>query len=142
MLPHADVDPAALRATRALLRRRLPLTRTRAERLAHIQQTTSPDHLPALGQQRADQANRDGGVERCSAPAVQQRGAVDLALIGGEDQWLSDGEVTLVQTAKPHEAHPVSRLPSIPGLGQLVRVVLRDDIHAMRRFPRVQDVVS
>ena len=41
MLPPADASPAAMRATRDLLRRRLPLTRTRAARLAPIQHTTS-----------------------------------------------------------------------------------------------------
>src|SRR6266705_6827908 len=38
MLPQAYVYPAAMRATRDLLRRRLPLVRTRAARLTHIQQ--------------------------------------------------------------------------------------------------------
>src|SRR2546428_10693893 len=39
MLPQAYVYPAEMRATRDLLRRRLPLTRKRAELLAHIQHT-------------------------------------------------------------------------------------------------------
>jgi transposase len=41
MLPQAYVYPAGMRATRDLLRRRLHLTRKRAELLAHIQQTNS-----------------------------------------------------------------------------------------------------
>src|SRR2546428_7122405 len=43
MLPQASVSPADMRATRARLRRRVPLTRTRAALLAHLQQTTSQD---------------------------------------------------------------------------------------------------
>ena len=39
LLPQADVSPAALRATRALLRRRTPVRRQRAELLTPIQQT-------------------------------------------------------------------------------------------------------
>ena len=39
MLPQADVYPAALRATRDLLRRRLHLMRKRAELLTHLQNT-------------------------------------------------------------------------------------------------------
>lgn len=39
MLPQAYVYPATMRATRDLLRRRMPLMRKRAERLAHIQNT-------------------------------------------------------------------------------------------------------
>ena len=41
MLPQASVYPAERRATRDLLRRRMPLTRKRAELLAHVQKTTS-----------------------------------------------------------------------------------------------------
>ena len=95
-----------------------------------------------MGQKLAYQANREGVVERFSAPAVQTRVEVDLALIDCYDQWLSDVALTLVQTAKPHDAHTWSRLPSVPGIGKIVRVVLLDAIHAIRRFPRVQDVVS
>ena len=42
MLPQASVSPAARRATRDLRRRRLPLTRKRAEWLAPSQQTNRP----------------------------------------------------------------------------------------------------
>ena len=41
MLPQASVYPAERRATRDLLRRRMHLTRKRAELLAHIQNTNS-----------------------------------------------------------------------------------------------------
>ncbi len=96
-----------MRATRDLLRRRLHLTRKRAELLAHIQHTNSQDNLPEIGKKLAYQANRAGVVERFSDPAVQKSVEVDLALIGCYDQLLSDVELTIVQTAKPHDAHPV-----------------------------------
>src|SRR5215831_10017443 len=41
MLPQASVYPGEMRATRDLLRRRMPLMRPRAELLAHIQNTHS-----------------------------------------------------------------------------------------------------
>src|SRR5438876_10861597 len=78
MLPHAYVYPAEMRATRDLLRRRLPLTRQRAELLAHIQHTHSQSNLPEMGKKLAYKANREGGVERFAAPAVPQRVAVAL----------------------------------------------------------------
>ena len=49
MLPQAYVYPAEMRATRDLLRRRLHLTRKRAELLAHIQNTNSQYNLPEIG---------------------------------------------------------------------------------------------
>ena len=45
----AYVYPAEMRATRDLLRRRLHLTRKRAELLAHIQNTNSQYNLPEIG---------------------------------------------------------------------------------------------
>lgn len=47
-----------------------------------------------------------------------------------------------MQTAKPHNAQTLSRLQAVPGIGTIVRVVLLDEIHAITRFPRGQDVVS
>jgi hypothetical protein len=85
MLPQAYVSPAALRATRDRLRRRVHLTRTRAELLPHIQQTNRPDTLPARGQTMADKGNRNGGAERLPEPVVHQRGAVALALMAFYD---------------------------------------------------------
>ena len=41
MRPQADVSPTDMRATRDLLRRRMPLRHTRAELLAHIHNTHS-----------------------------------------------------------------------------------------------------
>jgi transposase len=142
MLPQAYVYPAAMRATRDLLRRRLHLTRKRAELLAHIQNTNSQYNLPEIGKKLAYKANRDGVVERFSDPAVQKSVEVDLALIGCYDQLLSDVELTIVQTAKQHDAHTLYRLQSVPGIGKMLSLVLLYEIHDISRFPRVQDFVS
>jgi hypothetical protein len=104
--PQASVAPAQLRATRALLRRRTHLMRTRAARLAHVQQTTSQDNRPELGKQMAYQANRAGGAERLRDPAGHTALAVDLALSPSDDDLRKDLERSLLNTAKPHEAHP------------------------------------
>jgi transposase len=53
MLPQAYVSPAEMRATRDLLRRRMHLTRQRAEMLAHIQKTNSQYNLPETGKKLA-----------------------------------------------------------------------------------------
>jgi hypothetical protein len=53
MLPQASVSPAERRATRDLLRRRIPLRRTRAALLAHVHNTTSPYNLPEIGKKSA-----------------------------------------------------------------------------------------
>ena len=142
MLPPADVYPAAMRATRDLLRRRMSLTRKRAERLAHIQHTTSQDHLPEMGNKLADTANRDGVAERFPAPAVQQSMHVDLALLGYDDPRLSALEWHLVNAAQPHDAHTLYRLQTVPGIGNILSRVLLDEIPDIQRFPSVQEFVS
>ena len=142
MLPQAYVYPAAMRATRDLLRRRVHLTRKRAELLGHIQNTNSQYNLPEIGKKIAYKANRDGVAERFPDPAVQKSIEVDLALIGYYDQLLSDVELTIVQTAKQHDAHTLYRLQSVPGIGKILSLVLLYEIHDIRRFPRVQDFVS
>src|SRR5215468_7501597 len=60
MLPQAYVYPAAMRATRDLLRRRMHLMRKRAELLAHIQNTNNQYNLPEIGKKIAYKGNRDG----------------------------------------------------------------------------------
>src|SRR5438094_2926609 len=88
----AYVYPAAMRATRDLLRRRMYLTRKRAELLAHIQNTNSQYNLPEIGKKLAYKANRDGVAERFPDPAVQKSMEVDLALLGYYDPLLNDLE--------------------------------------------------
>jgi transposase len=142
MLPQAYVYPANMRATRDLLRRRMYLTRKRAELLAHIQNTNSQYNLPEIGKKLAYKANRDGVAERFPDPAVQKSMEVDLALLGSYDPLLNDLELHIVKAAKQHDANTLYLLQTVPGIGKILSLVLLDEIHDIQRFPRVQDVVS
>ena len=142
MLPQAYVSPAAMRATRDLLRRRTHLMRKRAELLTHIQQTNSQDNLPAIGKKIAYKANRDGVAERFPDPAVQKSIEVDLALIGHYDQLLRDVELSILKTAKQPQAQTLYLLRTVPGIGAILSLVLLYEIHDITRFPRVQDFLS
>ena len=142
MLPQAYVSPAEMRATRDLLRRRMHLARTRGELLAHVHNTNSQYNLPAIGTKIAYKANREGVAERCADPAVHKSIAVDLALITYDDALLRDVELTIVTTAKHHDAHTLSLLHTVPGIGTILSLVLLYDIHDIARFPRVQDCAS
>jgi hypothetical protein len=104
--------------------------------------TNSQYNLPAIGKKIAYKANRDGIAERFSDPAVQKSIEVDRARISYSDRLLHDVELTLVNTAKPHDAHPVYRLQSVPGSGKILRLVRLYEIHDIARFPRGQDFVS
>jgi transposase len=142
MLPQAYVYPAGMRATRDLLRRRMHLTRKRAELLAHIQNTTSQYNLPEIGKKLAYKANRDGVAERFPESAVQRSIDLDRTLIDAYDRLLTDLELDLVRTAKEHDAQTFYRLRSIPGVGKILALVLLYEIHDIHRFPRVPEFVS
>ncbi len=105
MILRAYVYPAAMRATRDLLRRRRHCMHQRAELLTPVPNTNSQYHLPEMGQKIASQANRVGVAERCPAPAVQKSIEVDLALLGHDDDLLRDVELSMLRTAKQHNAH-------------------------------------
>jgi hypothetical protein len=142
MRPHASVSPAEMRATRDLRRRRRPLTRKRAELLPHVQPTNGQYNVPAIGQTSASKAQRAGGAERLSEPAVPQRIEGALALIASDAQLLRALAWTMVQTAKHHDAKTLDVLQTVPGIGtslSLVRLYARHDI---ARCPRVPDFVS
>ena len=142
MLPQASVYPAQRRATRDLLRRRIHLMRKRSELVAHVQNTNSQYNLPEIGKNIAYKANRDGVAERFADPAVQKSIEVDLALIGYYDQLLTDLELSIVKSAKQHDANTFYRLRSIPGVGKILALVMLYEIHDIERFPSVQDFVS
>jgi hypothetical protein len=142
MLPQAYVSPAHRRAPRALLRRRMDRTRKRAERLAHLQHTNRPDTLPELGTKRADHATRAGVAERCPAPAVQQRMAVDLARLGSDAPRRNALAWHMVQAAKPPDAKPLDLRHTGPGLGNILRLVRLDASHDLQPCPSGQAVVA
>jgi transposase len=142
MLPQAYAYPAGMRATRELLRRRTHLMRKRAELLAHVHNTNSQYNLPEIGQNIAYKANRGGMAGRFADPAVQKSIEVDLALITYYDQLLTDLELSIVKSAKHHDANTFYRLRSVPGVGKILALVMLYEIHDIHRFPSVGDFVS
>ena len=78
--------------------------RKRAELLAHVHNTHSHYNLPEIGRKIAYTANRDGVAEQFADPAVQKTIEVDLALITYDDELLNDLELSIVHTAKHHDA--------------------------------------
>jgi transposase len=142
MIPQAYVYPAEMRATRDLLRRRMHLMRKRAELLTHVQQTNSQYHVPEIGKKLAYKTNRTGVAERFPDPAVQKSIEVDLTLIGHDDHLLRDVELSVLKTAKQHDANTLYLLRTVPGIGDILSLVLRYEIHDIQRFPRVQAFVS
>jgi transposase len=142
MLPMAYVYPPEMRATRDLLRRRCHLMRKRAELLAHIQNTNSQYNLPEFGKKLAYKANREGVEDHFPEPSVRKTIELDVALIDHYDKLLGEVELYITRTAKGHDAQSFSRLQSVPGIGQILALVILYEIQDIARFPRVQDFLS
>jgi transposase len=142
MLPQASGYPAEMRATRARLRRRLPLAHKRGDLLAHGPNTNSQANRPAMGKNIAYQANRDGVAERFADPAVHKSIAVALSLLGYDDALLREVELTILTTAKQPEAHPLYLRQTVPGIGKMRSLVLLEAIPPIDRFPRGQELAS
>jgi transposase len=142
MLPQAYVYPAAMRATRDLLRRRCPLVRKRAELLAHIQNTNSQYNLLEIGKKLAYKVNREGVEDHFPDPSVRQTIEVDVSLIDHYAQLRGEVELYITRSAKTHDVQTFSRLQSVPGSGQILALVILYEIQDIARFLRVQDFVS
>jgi len=136
------VYPAEMRATRDLLRRRGHLARKRAELFAHIHNTNSQYNLPEIGKRLAYQANREGVADHFPDPSVRKTIEVDVSLIDHYDQLLGEVELYLTRTAKTHDVQTFARLQSVPGIGQILALVILYESQDIARFPRVQDFVS
>jgi transposase len=142
MFPMAYVYPAAMRATRDLLRRRTRLVRTRAEALAHIQNTLSQYNLPPIGKKLTFAANREGVADQFEQPSVRQSIEADLALIGHLDEQIGRIELYLVRNAKIDDPQTYARLQTIPGVGKVLGLVLLYEIHDIARFGGVGKFIS
>ena len=142
LLPQAYVYPAAMRATRDLIRRRLHLVRKRGQLLAHIQNTRAQYNLPAFGRRLAYPANRDGVREHFADPSVRKSIDVDLTLGAQYDTLITDLELTIVSEAKRHDADAFHRLRSVPGIGKVLALTILYEIHDITRFDRVQEFAS
>jgi transposase len=142
LLPQAYVYPAAMRATRDLLRRRLHLVRKRGQLLAPIQNTRAQYNLPAFGRRLAYPANRDGVREHFPEASVRKSIDVDLTLVAQYDTLITDLELTIVREAKRHDADAFHRLRSVPGIGKVLALTILYEIHDITRFDRVQEFAS
>ena len=87
-------------------------------------------------------ANREGVADPFPDPSVRKTIAVDVSLIDPYDNLLGEVDLYLRRSAKGHGVQTFARLHSVPGIGQILALVLLYEIQDSARFPRVQDFVS
>ncbi len=141
-LAQSYVYPPKMRATRDLLRRRNHLVRKRAELLAHIQNTNSQYNLPEFHKKLGRKSNREGISERFTDACVRKSIELDQALIDVYDEKLHALEYHLEKTAKAHDPEAFFRLRSMPGVGEILALVILYEIETIERFPKVGNFLS
>lgn len=140
--PMAYAYPAAMRATRDLLRRRNYLTRKRADLLSHIQNTNSQYNMEPFGSRITYKANRQAVAEQFLDPDVRTSMEADLELIDQLDRLKKKLELYILRNAKMHDPQALYRLRSVPGIGPILSLVILYEIGDIERFTRVQDFAS
>lgn len=142
MIPMAYVSPKAMRSTRDLLRRRMHFVQHRSNLLTHIQQTNAQYNLPKIGKTLKYKGNREGVAERFGDASARKTVEVDLELIAFYDRMIRKLEWHIVRTAKAHDPMALQLLRTIPGIGQILSLVMVYEIQDMTRFPKVQQFAS
>jgi len=140
--PVAYAYPAEMRATRDLLRRRMYISRRCNELVAHIQNTNTQYNLPPFKKKLSRKYNHQGVAERFEDPEVQKSVETDLALIESLNQILAKLEWHIEKTARQHDYHTLYLLRSVPGIGQILALVILYEINDIHRFPTVQKFSS
>ena len=110
-------------------------------RRTHPRQITRPWQFHRLA--RLDlETHREEVPEHFPDPSVRKTIEVDVSLIDHYDQLLREVELYITRSAKGHDGQTFARLQSVPGIGQILALVLLYELQDIRRFPRVLDFVS
>ena len=132
--PTAYVYPKHLRAQRDLIRRRCYFTRQRAELQAHIRITAAQYNLPTPTGQLRWQSNQKGVAESFPNEAARCTIAADLALINALTKQISQLEKKLVEMARFDDPSTFFRLKAVPGIGDILALVILYEIGELKRF--------
>lgn len=141
-MPMSYVYPAAMRASRDLLRRRLYLVRERGFLLAHIQNTHHQNNLTPPAARLHWRRNRIDVAEPFTDPCVRKSVEVDVKVVDHLDTVITDLEKHLITTTKVHDASNFLLLQSIPGVGEILAMTILYEVHDIARFETVQDFAS
>jgi transposase len=143
LFPLAYVYPKAKRDTRDLLRRRSFFVRQRAQLIAHIQNTNAQYNLPPFPKKLTYKGNRSAGIaERFEHPSTRLSITADLELIASYDTQIAALEAHLLKAAKVDDPTTFGFLKTVPGIGQILGLVLLYEIDAITRFPEVGNFLS
>ena len=114
----------------------------RSELLGHIENTRHQYLLPVFHKKIAYKGNRKGIAERFPNPSTQMSIQTNLDLLTVYDQKIMEIELFITHHAKKHNPNDLYLLRSVPGIGEVLSLVILYEIHDINRFPTVQDFAS
>ena len=140
ILPTGYIHPPAERALRDLARKRIQLVRTRTQQVLSVENIlartsgsrASSNAIKRLSSERVDTLGLAGDV----ALAVQ----ANLAIIEALNMQISQLERRLVQGATPRPEYALLR--SIPGIGEVLAIVILLETGDISRFAQVGNFAS
>ena len=140
--PSAYVYPRATRAQRDLVRRRCFFSRQRAELQGHIRNTAAQYNLTVPKGQLIYLCNQEGLAESFPNKAARLTIQTDLAMINTLTTQLKRLEEQLARMARFDDPGMYFRLKAVPGIGNILALVILYEIGEIARFPSAGDFLS
>jgi transposase len=144
MFPLAYVYPKEMRATRDLLRRREYFVRLQAELFTHIENTNSQynfDSTLISGRMRSA-SYREQLPPHFADPVAQKIVKSDIFLADSYHRLILDIEAEIQRQAKAHDPYSLALLRSVPGIGDIISLVILYEIQDIHRFPDIGKFIS
>jgi len=141
-LPVAWAYPKSMRAQRDLCRRRCYFTRQRAELQAHVRNTGMQHNVACPSGQLRYASNQEGLTELFPSAALQLSITTDLEMINALTAQITRLEKTLVRMAQFDDPGMFYRLKAVPGIGDILALVILYEIGDIKRFRRAGDFLS
>lgn len=142
LIPMAYAYPAGMREVRGLLRRRMHLMRHRAELLGHVQSTRLQYNLDPLGKNIGKKCHRRDMAEHFPEGDIRKLAEVDLAVIEDLDVVIKDLEGHIERHAQQQDPMSLAILRTIPGVGDILALVMLYETHDINRFETAQRFCS
>jgi transposase len=140
--PIAYAYPKATRAQRDLTRRRGYFVRKRAELQAHVRNTASQYNITLPAGSLRYQSNQEGMADRFAHQASQQTIQADLNMINALSEQIQAVEDQLRKLARIDDAGAFYRLKSVPGIGDILAMVILYEVGDIKRFKSAGDFLS
>ena len=141
-LPQAYVYPKRLRAQRDLARRRSYFVRRRAELQTHIRNTASQYNIKLPSGSLRSLCNQEGVAELFGDEAAQITIETDLSTINSLSGQIKRLERSLKKMAQINDPQTYYRLKSVPGIGEILALVILYEIGDISRFASAGQFLS